>query len=275
MGDEGDDGDDGAAIGGLASRGTDLTVRNGVYTLDSPADGIGLLGDDASIDSNFGIFFGVRAVAKGSVLSGGRDVVGDPRLVDPSDDDYRPGPGSPAIDAGDNGFLPAIIGVDLGGEPRPTDDPASADTGSGSPPIVDLGAFEFQPPSCATSPEELWPPNHKYVDVAVDIDLGTTGDVDHALRVWASSDEPDNDIGDGNTTGDVNGSDGFGAPVDVTAEFAANGDAHAHGTLALRAERQGPGDGREYTISVEVDADGASTSVVSCVVRVPHDQGGD
>jgi hypothetical protein len=135
------------------------------------------------------------------------------------------------------------------------------------------------------------------VDVGVSIDLGTSSALDPGVTVWGSSDEPDNDIGDGNTTGDVNGSDGFFRPVDLTDEFEfdddeCDDDVCAHecddecddgeceeddqdgsGVVELRSERQGPGDGRIYTISVVLDSDDMRERTTTCEVEVPHDQG--
>jgi hypothetical protein len=76
----------------------------------------------------------------------------DPQFVDPlgpdgqagsEDDDLRLAAGSPAIDAGDNASVPVATVVDLDGNRRFVDDPATPDTGSGAPPIVDMGAYEF------------------------------------------------------------------------------------------------------------------------------------
>ncbi|MHC5012894.1 MAG: hypothetical protein ACYTG6_18445 [Planctomycetota bacterium] len=268
-------GSNGAAVGALASAGTDLTVRNTIFALASPADGIGLIAEDASIDSNFNFFDGVNALSLGTVMSGPRDLEEDPELVDPSNGDYRLGSDSPAIDAGDNAFLPAGVDEDLDREPRPVDDPATPDAGEGGgDPVVDVGAYEFQPPSCEMSPDELWPPNHKFVDVEVEVDLGTSAALDPDARVLASSDEPDNDIGDGNTTGDVHGSDGFRNPVDVTDEFDRDDSRHFNGLIELRSERAGPRDGRVYTVTVELDFDENRPRSTTCEVHVPHDQGG-
>lgn len=66
----------------------------------------------------------------------------DPLFVDAGADDYRIAAGSPGIDAGDNYAVTAM--TDLAGNPRQVDDPATPDTGLGEPPLVDLGAFEFQ-----------------------------------------------------------------------------------------------------------------------------------
>ena len=51
--------------------------------------------------------------------------------------------GSPCIDAGDNGAVPAGITTDLDGNERFVDHPCRADTGAGTPPIVDMGAYEY------------------------------------------------------------------------------------------------------------------------------------
>ncbi len=57
----------------------------------------------------------------------------------------RLSPDSPCIDAADNTMVPKGITVDLDGGPRFVDDPGTTDTGIGAPPIVDMGACEFQP----------------------------------------------------------------------------------------------------------------------------------
>ncbi|MCH8152543.1 MAG: right-handed parallel beta-helix repeat-containing protein [Planctomycetes bacterium] len=64
-----------------------------------------------------------------------------------ADDDYGDLhflPGSLCIDAADNNAVPDGIEFDLGGNPRFVDDPKTQDTGLGSCPIVDMGAYEFQ-----------------------------------------------------------------------------------------------------------------------------------
>ncbi len=73
------------------------------------------------------------------------------------DNDYRLGPRSPCIDAADNAAVPVDLfdldadgdtdeplPLDLDGRPRFLDDPGTADTGIGTPPIVDMGAYEYQ-----------------------------------------------------------------------------------------------------------------------------------
>ncbi|MEW6071354.1 MAG: right-handed parallel beta-helix repeat-containing protein [Planctomycetota bacterium] len=67
----------------------------------------------------------------------------DPRFVlGAPGGDLRLAAGSPCIDAGDNLALPPTLATDLDGHPRRVDDPATPDTGRGTVPIVDMGAFE-------------------------------------------------------------------------------------------------------------------------------------
>ncbi len=64
-----------------------------------------------------------------------------------ADDDYgdlRLQLTSPAIDAGDNSAVPSGVLSDLGGYPRFIDMASLPDTGLGTPPIVDMGAYEAQ-----------------------------------------------------------------------------------------------------------------------------------
>jgi hypothetical protein len=72
----------------------------------------------------------------------------DPLFIDPNNGDLRLSPGSPCIDAGDNTAVPDGIDTDLDGNPRFVDDPDIADSGNGEPPVVDIGAYEFQGASC-------------------------------------------------------------------------------------------------------------------------------
>jgi hypothetical protein len=63
-------------------------------------------------------------------------------------EDYHLATGSPCIDAGDNTAVPGDITTDLDGNPRFVDDPDTVDTGYGDPPVVDMGAYEFQGMPC-------------------------------------------------------------------------------------------------------------------------------
>lgn len=85
------------------------------------------------------------------------NISADPLFVDPRNGDYRLAAGSPCIDAGDNVALPADtydldgdgnlsepLPIDLGGFARRVDDPDTPNSGNGRPPVVDIGAYEFQ-----------------------------------------------------------------------------------------------------------------------------------
>jgi hypothetical protein len=75
-----------------------------------------------------------------------------PQLVSPitasaaptSTGNYRLQESSRAIDAGDNHAVPPSAMTDLDGHPRFVDIPNMEDIGNGTPPIVDLGAYEVQ-----------------------------------------------------------------------------------------------------------------------------------
>jgi hypothetical protein len=74
------------------------------------------------------------------------DADGADNIYGTEDDNLRLQAGSPCIDAGWNFFVPASITTDLDGNPRFLDDPYTPDTGNGTYPIVDMGAYEYVPP---------------------------------------------------------------------------------------------------------------------------------
>lgn len=92
---------------------------------------------------------------------------GDDGVLGTLDDDLRLLPVSPCIDAGNSLLIPSDISdvdrdhntdeaipVDLDGNPRLMDDPATPDTGNTifDWPVVDMGAYEFQPEGQAPIP---------------------------------------------------------------------------------------------------------------------------
>jgi hypothetical protein len=86
------------------------------------------------------------AVVTYSVIlaEGTGNIDADPKFVDRPGGDLRLRPDSPCIDAGDNS-APALPATDMDGYDRKIDDPGVVDTGHGTPPIVDMGAYEFDP----------------------------------------------------------------------------------------------------------------------------------
>ncbi len=131
---------------------------------------------------------------------------------------------------------------------------------------------------CTTSVAALWPPDHKMRDVQVVV-RATDACIDPGavlpLVVTVRSDEPDDAPGggDGSTTGDVDGSDGYASPRNVTSKLTYQPSLGAWvGTVKLRAERAGSGDGRAYTFDVAAVDSAGNLAVTSCVVVVPHDR---
>jgi predicted outer membrane repeat protein len=95
------------------------------------------------------------------------NVFTDPRFINAlgpdgmsgtADDNLRLSNISPCIDAAEYFAVPVDVNTDLDGNPRFLDDPATLDTGHGSPPMVDMGAYEFDgydpntPDQCGPTP---------------------------------------------------------------------------------------------------------------------------
>ncbi len=131
---------------------------------------------------------------------------------------------------------------------------------------------------CTTDRAMLWPPKHAMIPVEIVIvatDACAAPDEILPVTVRVSSSEPDNawGNGDGNTCGDVDGHDGFQAPVDVTHRLTYDPVQGVwRGSVRLRAERAGNGPGRKYTIDVQAVDSHGNVAVTSCVVIVPHDR---
>jgi len=133
-----------------------------------------------------------------------------------------------------------------------------------APDTVIITVQDTTPPEIILSDEQivLWPPNHKYrtIEIAECCVISVTDicdadvDIDDVVITSVSSDEPENDpgTGDGNTVNDIIIKDSQ--------------------TVDLRAERQGNGNGRVYTINFEVTDASGNTQTGSCTVWVVHDQ---
>ncbi len=117
-----------------------LTVTNSIIAFNTVANGSPTVQDQqvlGSIEVNYSLVEGWDGT-----LTGTGSIDGDPAFVDAMNDDYRIGAGSAAIDAGDTSIVVATD--DLNGDPRVLDDTGTPDTGIGGPPVVDMGAYEFQ-----------------------------------------------------------------------------------------------------------------------------------
>ncbi len=111
--------------------------------------------------------------------TGSGNLATNPGFVDQAGRDFRLGAGSPAIDSGANATVTPGTTTDFDGAPRFVDDPTIVDTGVGTAPIVDRGAFERQADPC---PSDL---DGNGVVNAADLSLllgswgtGGTGDLD-------------------------------------------------------------------------------------------------
>jgi hypothetical protein len=135
-----------------------------------------------------------------------------------------------------------------------TDDKGASDLCMAEVTIVDTTPPQL---SLSVSPAKLWAPNHKLVDVEVEVTVEDLCDAAPAVRlVSIVSNEPDNGLGDGNKAPDIQGAD-FGT------------DDRA---FQLRAERSGKGAGRVYTITYEVEDQGGNTATAEVTVTVAHDR---
>ncbi len=111
--------------------------------------------------------------------------------------------------------------------------------------------------SCSASPNVLWPPNHNLVPVTLSVVVtdSLSGPAGFVL-LSATSNEPDNGLGDGDLPNDIQGF-AFGTP-------ATSGQ--------LRAERSGTGTGRVYTLTYKGMDRAGNSATCAATVMVPHDQ---
>lgn len=104
----------------------------------------------------------------------------------------------------------------------------------------------------STNPTSLWPPNHKFVNVAVAYSVTDNSCRPVSCTLSVTSNEPVNGPGDGNTSPDW---------IVV--------DDH---NVKLRAERSGGGNGRVYTITAACTDSSSNSFSQSTSVTVPHNQ---
>jgi YVTN family beta-propeller protein len=120
--------------------------------------------------------------------------------------------------------------------------------------------------TCETDKVSLWPPDHRIVEVTLRVSIS-----DGNVTAACSSSEPDDALGDGAYTGDVNGGDGFSAPQPVALTYDATQGCYV-GTMRLRAERDGSDIGRTYSILCTATDAYGNTATTRCAVVVPHDR---
>jgi predicted extracellular nuclease len=124
------------------------------------------------------------------------------------------------------------------------------------PVIVGLSVCDEIAPTfdeVSVTPDMLWPPNHKYIDVVATVVVSDNFDPDPTITlVSVESDEADFGLDDEDLPNDIVIVDDY--------------------TFQLRAERWDEGDGRVYTITYQVTDACGNTSMATVTVTVPHDQ---
>lgn len=115
--------------------------------------------------------------------------------------------------------------------------------------------------SVSASPDVLWPPNHKMIGVSVTVSAHTPCDPNPQCAVIGiTSSEPASGGGQGNADPDFT----------FTTQYKTS---PATLPVQLRAEREGTGIGRTYTIIVSCkDFSGGVSQPATTTVSVPHNQ---
>lgn len=118
----------GTSTGGIRSIGVCSASNSIVY------DNVGASGMP---DNTAGVTYSWSCVEGGALGAG--ILAADPQLAP----DLGLSPGSPCIDAGNSNLVPSTALLDLVGNDRRIDDPATFDVGQGPAPLCDMGAIEF------------------------------------------------------------------------------------------------------------------------------------
>jgi len=123
------------AVGGLRNQGSSMTIANSIFW-----DNEGMGGAQGSANNISGNPTVSYSIVEGG-FSGTGNLSSDPLFVDVTNRDLRLTSVSPAVDAADNSMATPLP-LDAGRAPRYVDEPLVADTGVGTAPIVDMGAYE-------------------------------------------------------------------------------------------------------------------------------------
>ncbi len=189
------------------------------------------------------ITFGAQSPAPNAAGWNNTDVSIPYAVVDGLSGVASASPGSPVVfTAEGSGLTQTVTAVDLAGNVSSAVTPAVFI--DKTPPVIG-GA----PANCV-----MWPPNHKMWAVAdFSAQDGMSGYNPASWNIQGVSNEPDDERGDGKTTGDI----------------------QINGTkVALRAERSGRNTGRIYSVTAKVSDAAGNTGSSSFVCTVPHDQRG-
>ena len=120
---------------------------------------------------------------------------------------------------------------------------------------VTVRVIDTTPPQIngTANPSTLWSPDHKYVEVSVNVTAYDICDPSPKITFMSiTSNEPDNSVGDGNTVNDII----------IINDFIFN----------LRAERSGTDSGRIYTITYKATDVSGNCAMTTVAVEVPHNQ---
>lgn len=124
---------------------------------------------------------------------------------------------------------------------------AAGNTASGSFTVTVRDTTAPQINGLVASPASLWPPNHKMMPVTIAANVSDAADPAPVTRIVAVSCNETTDPANWEITGSL--------------------------TVKLRAERNGGGTDRIYTITVESRDASGNASTQTATVTVPHDQG--
>jgi len=114
---------------------------------------------------------------------------------------------------------------------------------------------DTEPPilSLTVSPTELWPVNHKMVEIGVEVQVSDDQDPSPEVMLESvSSSDGEDELGDGHHSPDI----------EITED----------GRVFLRAERSGLNADRVYTILYKARDEAGNVATAEAIVTVPHDQ---
>jgi len=108
------------------------------------------------------------------------------------------------------------------------------------------------------SPDTLWSPNHKLVQITATVEASDSCDANPAVTLASiTSNEPDNGAGDGDQPDDIQAVGGGPIPFGTDVR-----------SFLLRAERSGMGSGRVYTVNYMLRDASGNQSLASAQVSV-------
>jgi hypothetical protein len=122
------------ATGGILTTNVYALSNNIVYFNDGPGGAQGLVNNLSGGTATWCCVQGI--------VGGSGNTSANPLFANLAGGDLHLATGSPCADAGANALVPAGTTTDLDGNPRFADDPLAPNTGAGTLPLVDMGAYE-------------------------------------------------------------------------------------------------------------------------------------